>query len=295
MKDYITYILFAALALGLWACGNDQDIDTKHSIFPTDEVERNAFDMWVLDNYTNPFNIELKYRMEDNESDMDKVLIPAEYDKSVALAKIVKHVWMDAYTEIKGVNFLRTYVPKTLHFIGSPGYNDNNTMVIGSAEGGMKITLYNVNYLDMNNIDMDLLNEFYFGTMHHEFGHILHQTKNYDPSFKRITESDYVGGDWYMNEYSDNALALGFVSPYSRNLPDDDFVEIIAVYVTHDAAYWASMLQTAGASGAAIINKKFAIVYNYMRETWGVDLNKMRSIVLRRQKEINDLDLSTIK
>ena len=62
-------------------------------------------------------------------------------------------------------------------------------MVLGTAEGGMKITLYNVNDINPDKIDINLLNEYYFQTMHHEFAHILHQTKNYDPAFDRITEN----------------------------------------------------------------------------------------------------------
>ena len=45
----------------------------------------------------------------------------------------------------------------------------------------------------------------------------------------------------------------------------------------------------------AIINKKFTVVYNYMRDTWGIDLNELRKIVLRRQQEITEIDLSTIQ
>ena len=74
----------------------------------------------------------------------------------------------------------------------------------------------------------------------------------------------------------------------------EDFVENIAIYVTHDEYYWKSMLAAAGESGEAIINKKFNIVYNYMRDTWGIDLDDLRSVVLRRQDEIYSLDLNTI-
>lgn len=35
-------------------------------------------------------------------------------------------------------------------------------MVVGTAEGGMKITLYNVNDIDPENIDVNMLNEYYF-------------------------------------------------------------------------------------------------------------------------------------
>ena len=178
MKKYIIYSLIITLTCGLGACNNDEGVDKANSIFSTEEVERSPFDNWILGNYTHPYNIALKYRMEDNESDMTHVLAPADYKKSVVLAKIIKHVWLEAYDEATGnPDFLRQYIPKTIHFIGSPAYEDNGTMVLGTAEGGMKITLYNVNDINPDKIDINLLNEYYFQTMHHEFAHILHQTK----------------------------------------------------------------------------------------------------------------------
>ena len=124
-----------------------------------------------------PYNIALKYHMEDIESNHDYTLAPADYDKSVKLAHIVKYAWLETYDEVAGIDFTRQYVPKVLHLVGSAAYEDNGTMVLGTAEGGLKVTLYLVNNLK---IDADFLNEYYFKTMHHEFAHILHQTKSYD-------------------------------------------------------------------------------------------------------------------
>lgn len=303
MRKYYIYILMAVLPLVGVSCNNDDAIDTQHSIFSTDPVDYNGFDEWLLANYTYPYNIEFKYRMQDIESDHKYNLIPADYDKSVALAKIIKHVWMDAYTELAGATFLRSYVPKTFHLIGSPAYDSSGTKVLGTAEGGKKITLYEVNSLDFETIDIETLNEYYFKTMHHEFAHILHQKRNYDPSFDRISEGKYVGSDWYYYMGEDGPYARkdkdawpdGFVTAYAMSEAREDFVENIAMYVTHDQAYWDNMLEVAGEEGAAIINQKFTIVYNYMLETWGIDLNDLREIVLRRQQEIQELDLSTIE
>ena len=89
------------------------------------------------------------------------------------------------------------YVPKTFHLIGSPAYESSGNMVLGTAEGGKKITLYNVNDLNVKKINIEKLNDYYFETMHHEFAHILHQKRNFDPSFNRISEGKYVGADWY--------------------------------------------------------------------------------------------------
>lgn len=72
----------------------------------------------------------------------------------------------------------------------------------------------------------------------------------------------------------------------------EDFVENVANYVIHDQAYWDYMLSKAGSEGAALIQQKFTIVYNYMKETWGIDLNKLRTVVLRRQNDVLSLDLT---
>lgn len=300
MKKQIIYTLLCMISFSLVACNNDDDIDTSHSIFTdTPTIEENAFDLWLLKNYTYPYNIDFKYRMQDIESDQKYKLVPAEYDKSVMLSKIIKHVWMEAYTELAGPNFVRSYVPKTFHLIGSPAYDSSGTMVLGTAEGGKKITLYNVNDLDPNEIDIDMLNKYYFETMHHEFAHILHQKRNYDPSFDRICEGKYIGTDWYQETDRDGgntkAWKKGFVTAYSMSEAREDFVENIAMYVTHSEAYWNNMLAKAGEEGASIINEKFTIVYTYMLEIWGINLDDLRDIVLRRQQEIPELNLSTIE
>lgn len=72
-----------------------------------------------------------------------------------------------------------------------------------------------------------------------------------------------------MPRTDDVAWSDGFVTAYAMSQSNEDFVENIAMYVTHTQAYWDNMMTAAGESGAAIINKKFTIVYNYMRDTWG--------------------------
>ena len=77
----------------------------------------------------------------------------------------------------------------------------------------------------------------------------------------------------------------------------EDFVENIAVYVTNTEDYWNNMLQNAGKSGRALIKQKFEIVYSYMEQTWGINLDELREIVLRRQDDIANgyVDLSIIE
>lgn len=290
------------MSLASVSCSDDS-LDSN-SIFDTARTEQNDFDKWIQKNFTEPYNVDVVYKMDDNISDYDYDLAPAEYSQSVKLAKIIKHVWFSAYDEVAGVDFTRQLVPRTIHFIGSPAYNTNGTMVLGTAEGGLVITLYMVNYMDhflSQKNYMDLLNEYYFKTMHHEFGHILHQKKPYDTNFQKITEGLYIGGDW--NKHSEKeALQLGFISPYSRNEVNDDFVELIANYVTHDQAWWDEAVAEGNATdedgtthnGGDILEEKLAIVKTYCKNSWGFDLDELRDAVQRRCKELSTMDLTTL-
>lgn len=229
--------------LTMASCSEDS-LDEK-SIFPDPTTSNStAFDKWLEVNYQQPYNIQLKYRFEFKESDETKNLAPARYDKSVALAKLTKYLWLESYEELKGRDFIRQYCPKILHFIGSYGYNSGGSVTLGVAEGGMKITLYNVNNLDFNNPDIEFLNYWFFKTMHHEFAHILHQTKPYPTDFNEVSAANYQSESW-VNLEENQWLALGFISDYASRETQEDFVEIIANYITHDQEWWDEQLDLA--------------------------------------------------
>ena len=284
MRKIAFYIINLFVIGSLWSCQGDEPTTT--SIFDEEEeVAETEFDQWLLHNYTYPYNIAFKYRMEDIESSMDYTLAPAEIDKAKKLAKIIKHLWIETYDEIAGVNFTRAYIPKVIHLIGSAAYEDNG-MIVGTAEGGTKVTLYYVNQLQINTA---FLNKYYFLTMHHEFAHILHQTKNYDPEFDRISEGSYTGGDWY-NVANTTALREGFVDGYASSEPREDFAETLAVYITNTADFCKSQLDKAGETGGPIIQEKMEYIRIYMADTWGIDVDKLREIIQRRSKELDSLD-----
>ncbi len=290
MKKNIYAILLAFVAsFALMSCSDDDP--SSESIFPTTSPKRDAFDKWLLENYTFPYNVEMKYKMEDIESDMKYHLVPADSAKTAKLSIIMKYLWFDAYNEVIGPDFIKENMPRTIHFIGSPAYNSEGTMVLGTAEGGLKITLYMVNSLDDETLkDYDTMNKYYFHTLHHEFTHILNQKIPYDQSFKLITESGYVSGDWYT--ISDKtAHQAGFVTPYAMVEPLEDFAEMLSGYVTMSQSEWNAILADAGTTGAASISAKLDIVRNYMQESWNVDIDQLRAAVLRRASTLSAVDL----
>jgi len=273
-------LLCCTLTTALTACQDDEL--SSQSVMTDDGLQyHDPFDDWLYMNYTVPYNIRLKYHMEDIESEYEYTLAPADYDKAVKVAHIFKYTWLEAYDEICGVDFTRRYVPKVMHLVGSAAYARNGTIMMGQAEGGMKITLYAVNQLQLNHTFLDL----YFHTIHHEFAHILHQTKDYPPDFEKISEGRYVSGDWYL-ETDQHALQTGFVSAYAMSEPREDIAELTAEYITHDADYWQKLMSNAGQQGAAIISMKLDILRAYMLSAWNIDIDELRDIIQRRVDDV---------
>lgn len=290
MKLKYLFIAFAALAFT--ACSEDS-LDSE-SIFPEKPVvEQNDFDRWLEKNYAEPYNIQVKYRFEYKESDPKYNVSPASLDKSIALAKITKFLWLESYEELLGKDFIRTYCPRILFFVGSPEYNESGSIVLGTAEGGKKITLFNVNELDYKNVDIEFLNYWYFKTMHHEFAHILHQTKPYPTDYNEVTASDYQSTSW-VNVSDQEALDMGFITPYASSETQEDFVEMIANYVTHDEAWWTSTTGKASEAGQEALAVKLEIVRDWLKTSWNIDLDKLRDIVQRRSAEVAKLDLQSL-
>lgn len=297
MKKTLLYTALVAFAgLTLASCSEDS-LSSTSVIAPT-TTEPNAFDKWITANYVTPYNIEFKYRYEDNETDMAYYNVPADSASAVKLAHIVKYACLDAYEKVAGADFLRSYFPKMLYTVGDFEYKNNGTMILGTAEGGKKIFLAGTNYLDRFIGDRDALNTYYLKTIHHEFTHILNQTKDYTVDFKLITAKDYVTDSWSNTTYGDPSYYLthGFITAYSQHSHQEDFAEMLSTYVCNPQTQWDSWLTQAGTDGAKKINQKLEIVKNYMKTEWNIDLDKLRDEVLSREDSVvaGSVDLESL-
>lgn len=234
MMKYFKYIAPVLLAPIFVACSEEE---LGPSIFPevSDEPDPTSytykFDKWLNENFRDVYNVEFKYLMEDVEADMDYNLVPATYEKARDLALLTKYLWYDSYESVtKSKDFIKSYGPRILHLIGSPAYNPSTGVeILGLAEGGLKVSLFKVN--EMNLADINMMNEYYFRTMHHEFGHILHQTKSYPTDFNLLSTGRYDEGSWQSKEPG-YVASLGFVTPYASSQAREDFAETIANFIT---------------------------------------------------------------
>lgn len=233
------------------------------------------FDMWLFNNFVVPYNVDVKYRFDMTASDLQFQLTPADYKRSQLLAHFIRYLFYDTYTKFAGEDFMKKYGPRIFHFIGSSGYNaSTGTEVLGTAAGGVKITLYKINEMKAcpqldpatNTLtnpytpaDVVDLNEHYFHTMHHEFSHILHQTKPYPVTFGQVTSGTYDPMTWNGRD-SVTTHQLGYLTHYASSATFEDFVETLSCIITDTDVRWMNRLINACCKGMRQGDKEEVLV-----------------------------------
>lgn len=295
MKKYLLYALLAvSTGTALVSCSED-DLNAE-SVITIDKKQANDFDKWLTANFVNPYNLEFKYRYEYKETDADYYTIPAELNQAIEMAHLVKYLCLESYDEVAGIDFTRNHFPKMIFTIGEWEYRNNGTIILGTAESGKKILLTGVNYLDTYKSSPAALNHYYFKTIHHEFTHILNQTKEYSAEFKLITGNSYVADSWSKEPFNVGYLERGFISDYAQHSDTEDFAEMMSLYVTNSKEQWDEWMAEAGENGAPLLQAKLDIVKSYMKDSWGIDMDKLRDTILRRQADLvaGKVDLTDI-
>lgn len=287
-KNIILTSLVAALALGFASCSDD-DLSSE-SVITADKVEKTQLDYWLDQNYVAPFNIQIKYRYEYNETDNTYYTIPARYDDAVMMAHILKYCCIDPYVNLVGLEFTRKYFPKLFYFEGEWHYRNNGSFELGTAEGGRKIFLLGLNYLSQYYGNIDALNEYYLKTIHHEFTHILHQTVELPASYQLIT-TDYKADHCFEPEFQDY-LTRGFITDYAQKNYHEDFAEMVSTYVTSSAEQWEALLAEAAGTksnpkaGRDLLEQKLSIMRSYMQDQWNINIDDLRKEVLQRERDV---------
>ena len=296
MKKFIKHSLLAAIVvMGMTAC---EDKINSESIFEEVPVlDPNSatyeFDKYLYENYEQPYNIAFQYKLADETTDMDYNLVPVGYEQAQIVAHAIKYLWLDVYNKKMSAEFLKLYAPRIINVIGSEAVNAaQGTVTLGVAEGGVKITLYNMNDINLEN--MAWLNKYIFHVMHHEFSHILHQTKSFPKEYELISAGDYDSQSWQYRS-DEEAYSLGFVTPYSMSEAHEDFVEVISSYITDTRETWQKRGITMSADhthieaidedqeGTAKIVYKINMCKDWLLEKYDYTLDSLRAEVQRRQ------------
>ncbi|NML41278.1 hypothetical protein HHL17_29055 [Chitinophaga sp. G-6-1-13] len=271
-RHYIIPILVAGLITLLSGCGKKENLDISN-LFPEDNQQPTTLDNWITANYTKPYNIEVRYKWDPYAVATDKTLIPVKESMVIPVMDLIHKTWVEPYINEVGLPFFLKYSPKQIILVGSPRYNSNGTITLGEAEGGKTIQLLRLNEFNQKNAGFV---KFMLHTIHHEFAHILHQTIFYPREYKALTPSGYTGT--WNNTTLQEALDLGFITPYARSKADEDFVEMVSTMLTEGKDGFDQMVsQSRTTVGKDMLQRKAQIVRTYFQNSWKINFDSLQA------------------
>ena len=331
----------ASLVMGLGSCRQvDADITSTSVLQPS--AHRTAMDEYIEREITSPYNIQIYYRYTESEIGRNWVTSPANEYNSLQFVNVLKYLFLEPYTEVMGVNFVRRFTPQAFVLTGLLAYNPppSNSNTRASTVNGVKIIFMNINsfavpslgkyyhtldslgkvletdpsvqseydawktWLDgQNTTYLDRLKDVYLRTMYHEAAHTFHQRVEPTTDFDKITSLDYRQADWIAGwtREGKNSLQSGFITNYASQEPHEAVAGVFGNYVIMSADEWEAKLVSADVvpegrtrSGRSIIEEKIRIIKDYMSNTWGLDMDKLRAQLQKRYPDFARQDFTTM-
>ena len=268
------------------------------SCYPDESIEspvkqntpsEDPIDVFIQTNFIDKYGVAVRYKFVDRYVDPNKRVSPPRRELVEPMLNFLTQFWIEPYTGVQnGRRFFENHVPAEVIFIGSPIYNDDGTVTLGTADAGARITLTEVNNIDIQN-ETWLFQQ--LNTIYHEFAHIVHQRYNLPTNWQQISPEGYTSlGSWYTLSNAD-ALERGFVSPYATSTYNEDFAETVAfilfrpdfyeVYI-NDEQNCTTADCVARNEGRALLRRKYTAVLAHYEQVTGVDLLEVRAIVQDR-------------
>lgn len=304
MKIKLTIFSAAVLLLSLVSCKKEDDLGNIDNIpgLGGDTWVKTAIDQWILDTLTTPYNIAVKYKWDWGElqDDFNKILVPPKEEKVIPLMSAIRKVWIDSYIAEGGLPFFKTICPKFFVLVGSPAYI-NGAEKLGVAEGGRKVTLYDVNNFRVKGMpgftlsDSNIIKNKVFVTIQHEFAHIVDQTIKVPVEFSESSARSYTS-DW-LNVTPQDARNDGFISPYGQSKKEEDWAEMVGRMLVEGKPWFDQYVDginytgttpngTTAAEAKARLRQKEAAVVSYFKQSWNIDFYNLQA---RSRAAINAL------
>lgn len=264
-------VVFGGLFLTFLSCSHEDQPTTTRLDF--EEPVKEDLDIWIAENFANPYNINVQYKWNQNALDNTRYLSPPTLDKVKPAMEIVKKVWIDSYSIAGGADFVKIIAPREFVLVGGLNLNTNGTTTLGLAEGGQRISLFEVDNLDKKS-RKDVTT--FIHTVQHEYVHILNQTKPFDEQvWSKITPSGYTSS-WYT-ESEANSRELGFITSYARLNIYEDFAETVSAILVHSKSEYAAILEgVRNPVAKRALQQKEALVVQYYRDAFNIDFYALR-------------------
>ncbi|MCT4647310.1 MAG: putative zinc-binding metallopeptidase [Carboxylicivirga sp.] len=303
-KIIIVFLLFAGL---FWACEQEEDVNYIKEVVEesTDEI-----DVYFRTNYLTPYGTAVRWKWDDKLVDNSKKVTPVKRELCIPMGEFVKKFWLEPFQVTQsGTDFMKEHFPPEIVLIGSPMYNaDGISVTLGYADAGVRITFTQVNELDLKDKKWLLMQ---LRTAEHEYAHIVHQKHDLPNGFKQVSPANYRSTNW-MNMAGDvqstspkisrEAISLGMVTDYGSSSDNEDFCEVVSMYLTSSPDEFKERYIThepeteedgkKPAPNAALVNRgrdliaiKLNMVKKYYKDKFDIDLDVVRDEILKRINE----------
>lgn len=293
-RSYWSLLFVACMGLMLWACDDPANELREESVLRSSATSsasqgntnniggsaRPSLDRYIEQEVSKPYNIEIHYRYNEAEIDRSWVASPARISNSLQFVNVLKYLFLEPYTELMGIDFVRRFSPQSFILTGTLGYNPapskSNTRAF--TINGVKIIFMNMNDFDFptmkdrydelealqssgssrytafkewlegeNNLYLSRLKTTYLRTIFHESAHTFHQRVEPSKDFDKISSLDYKQADWLSGWANDNknSLHYGFITNYASQDPHEDFAELFGNYIILTPEEWSERLTQA--------------------------------------------------
>lgn len=301
MKFIKTIIFGWILSAAFFSCRKDNTLKDLGDVpgLGGDTWTQTSIDKWIYDSLVVPHNIDVKYKWDQFAvNHVDKNMVPVYEDKVIPVMSAVKRVWIQPYISEAGLAFFNKYSPKFFVLAGSGAVNPDGTVVLGTAEGGKQIQLFQLNeyrnksmknYIPSDsNINLQI-----FHTIHHEFAHIFDQTIKRPSEFDNVTQGGY-SSSWYTQS-DDEARSKGFITAYASSEAGEDFAEMVALMLLFGKSQWNLVIANIGDlftdpntgqpffvpnnTAQKAIHQKEDIIVGYFKTFWKIDFYSLQAKV----------------
>lgn len=309
MNKVINILLGFSLLLG--ACESEDKVDY---IPEQQTASADTIDTYFQKNFQDKYGCAVRWKWVDKYVSIDYVVTPASRKVLIPTGEMIKKFWIEPFLleSSHAGDFIRKNFPPEIVCVGSELRNADGTTTLGYADAGVRITLTELNYFNMSDIDWVKKQ---LHTIHHEFTHIIHQKYRMPKGFNEITSENYTGQAWndiYAKAQKDLidagieeptqkeiekqaekiAISKGMLTPYGTTSEFEDFAEIVSLYLLTDPYEFSiKFLQTDPSqpgltAGKGYIQQKVDMAIDYYKTNFSIDLPHLRDIIQERLNSI---------
>ncbi len=309
--------LFFAIFAFLGACEEEKvNYTPEEPEKLTDEI-----DLYFKTHFLDEYGTAVRWKWVDRLVSDEKRVTPPLREVCKPMGEFIRNFWLAPFNVTEaGQKFMKDHFPPEIALVGSPMYNKDGSVTLGYADAGVRITFTQVNEYKENKHSV-AWHLFQLRTAEHEYGHIIHQQHDLPDGYEDVTPGNYKSNNWLnlagdvqssSPRISREAIAAGMVSNYGTSDENEDFCELLSIYLTSDKdAFYARYITHEPTEEYEVVNDKgetvvvqpksdavemnagrdfiaikLNMIKNYYSENFNIDLDQVRDEVMLRINNI---------